>query len=421
MAYPTPRPPLRALGGRPQRWRRRSLFAAMAAVGVYPGVDGVSYLVPTSDIHHWIGLTSTLAPSIAAEIEHLKPNPPECVVGVGDFMTDLVPAFGYGPYTGNGAVEAADANVQMPLFASLAPLRCVTGNHDTWPNESPVGGYIDTNCPWFNGPNHSWVCAGVHCIALSSSHDARLVNGQSEYLANVLAAIEDDHDVIIFVHQPSFGSRVAESGIQTGIMAALPAGFSNPMWLVGGHNHVYSESKFQLPSTTLVQWGIGATSPIASSADKTNPALSAIACRDGRVIGRWAFDGKTLRWTYIEQPNRAVGLTDPPGRLDGLGGLPALATYLEGDYPRAGKIITAENTTWRETGSWMPYVSAIEVAFPVPVGATKFWALMNGAPTSPQMSADGSSWEGVSVPAESLGMRIFDSRNDHYETLQLIA
>ena len=361
-----------------------------------------------SDIHFTAlaPYTTKLDGGIVRELLALAANPPESIVIGGDVFTSYALAFGYGPYTVYGTPESVMANLHMPKFSTLAPLRCILGNHDTGPNEDPVDSFIAANSgAWYNGPHHSWTTGGgVHCIAISTSHDAALeVSGGKAYLEGVLDAITDDLPVIIYIHQPAIASVNAEYGMREGIVAAMPAGFSNEITIVAGHNHVFNDVVYSIESTTIHQWTVGPVSPDTSlNPDGSKPCMGALILKDGAILCRAAFLARTGTWVILEDISRASPATLPV-ILSAVTGTIVQVTvdsvlvdyYKEGHYDRAGKIISTENAEWRDTGTWLADVDDIVVKFPLPAAADQFFVSTSRVPTATAMSIDGSAWTNV--------------------------
>jgi hypothetical protein len=408
MAYPT-RTRKRTIGGGQQRHVFRRLSDAMGSVGFNPSLAGSEWLLIANDIHFATNTftTTDLDAGIRTELLVLAGMPaPQKVVINGDTITDYVQAFGFGPYPVYGDVEIARANAKMGQLSALAGLVTVTGNHDTGPLADPVDGYMLANAPWWTGPNHAWTCGGVHCLATSATHDGRYNAREQAFLNAAFASINDAADILHFAHQPSIGNRVSETGVQAGLLEATPEGMTNRLWHVSGHAHEYNEGVYQWGDTTVVSWVCSCASPDGFNYDGTKPCLSAIACRGGEVVARFSFDAKVGLWTVWGDISRA-GAPALPGRLDGLGGT-ALAEYWEGEYNRSGIILTAANTTWRETGSWMAYVSQVKAVFPIPVGATRFWVNCATAPTLMEMSNSDGSWQTVASAGFNLSCATYN-------------
>jgi hypothetical protein len=391
------------LGGGKAHSRFASLFDAMHSVGFDPSVSGSEWMLCLQDIHY---STDPLNHPFVldAELVRLAEHPPVCVVGIGDFLRDYSTAFGFGPYTVPGLLEIANANAHMPKFAALAPIKAVTGNHDAGPNENPPWSFMAANAPWWTASNHNWVCGGVSCAAISTGNDGGCLHGQELFIRQAIESAGDG-EVAIFGHQPSFMARANEQGIKDAVMAETPEGFTNPMWHFCGHGHEFLNVVYTLKDTTLVLWEMSATIDYPSP-DNSKCALGALACRGGKIVGRFGYDGNTAMWTVVPPPNRA-NATPIPGRFDGLP-YPRLSTYLEGYYDRTGKILTPVNTTWRDTGTWMAYVGVIKVAFPIPSGATKFWLSAAGAIATPEMSNVDGSWQAATLLSYDRQVFIYD-------------
>lgn len=356
----------------------------------------VSFTLWISDIHFQAQgpLTSKFDVGIEQEFLNLAANPPESVVVGGDVMTSYVTSFGFGPYLVYGNPEMAKANAEMPKLARLAPLRTILGNHDTGPNESPFDSFVLANANWYEQPHHSWVSGGVHCCALSTTHDADLKKSGGElYLKNFIAALPDTNEVIIFIHQPSLGARVIEYGMRESLQAAIPETTTNLITVIGGHQHIFADALYTHGATTIHQWTVGPASSVVFNTDSSSPVMAAVIKKAGQIIARVVFNGNSCQWTVLDDYSRANPAV-MVNQLDGIDG--ALQTfYQQGSFTNADHIETPSGDDWRDTGSWLASVDDMEVHFPMGALADTFFVSASAIPTGAQMSADGDTWEDV--------------------------
>ena len=194
----------------------------------------------------------------------------------------------------------------------------------------------------------------------------------------------------------------------------IPEDFANNLWLFGGHSHNFGEYCYTSGAGTLVQLICGAALPVSTFGDHTNPAITAVACRGGRIVARYACDCKDGYWHLWNggdrsSPNTITGYYDP---LDD--SYTRLASYNGGTHDLTDYTQTAETGGgffyYRYTGTWLSYMYNCHVAFPMPVGATKFWACLSIVPsTSVEMSDDGVSWTAITpLPSLSSNFLIMD-------------
>tara|TARA_R110000822_G_scaffold11698_6_gene42475 strand:- start:2415 stop:4235 length:1821 start_codon:yes stop_codon:yes gene_type:complete len=365
-------------------------------------LSGHSWVLFISDIHfEALGAqTNSFAPGIEKEFKRLQTNsPPDKVVIGGDILSSYVLSFGYGPYPDNyGEVEAGKANASIPRVMGVLDYIHILGNHDTGPNEDPPNSFLVSKCPWYDGVmHHSWELNGVHNVAVSTTHDADLAkSGGTVYLKAYLDAITDTKDVIIYIHQPALASLSAEYGMREGILAAVPAGMTNNITILGGHQHLFGDQMYTVHATTAHQWTIACASPDAFNPDGSSPAMAALILKDGAIVDRMVFNGASSLWTVMGYNVDRGTAADLPEQTAGVDGVLDIF-YKEGSYDRAGKIVSAETTTWRDTGSWLASVKEMQVVFPLPEDSNNFFVSSATTPTTPMVSLDGSSWEAVSA------------------------
>lgn len=392
------RQPAAAIGGI-QDWRSRSLFECMALAGFDPDEDGSEWVLLTSDIHMAENSADVKewAEETRRELLALAAHPPDRIFILGDILTDYVPSFGRTPVTSYGDPEAAAAEAEMHHFTDLAPVDIVLGNHDTGPQESPLGAYLASKLTDFSagaGLNHSRTVGGVRFVALSTSHDGSLVDGQLDFLAAEIATLGSE-DLVIGVHQPGAGRAKEPTLIE--LFENISESLTNRIWMVSGHTHRHAEYCFDMGSTTMAQWQIGAGAEWVNSGDETAPSLSAMACRGGEVIARFSVDLKDGYWHYLADLDRSSP-SAKYARLDGIAGETQLATYMEGEYDDTGVFQNGPGGgLWRRAGTWLSYTYDCQPKFPIPSGATVFWVLATTTPTTMELSDDGVSWTSVSV------------------------
>lgn len=387
-------PPATALGSTAKAREFRRLADAVEAAGFDLADGDTDWVLQISDIHflkRGDETTQFIDESVKTELLALAVNPPNCIVANGDFLTEYSPTVGYGPWPA-GTQEFAWANVEMPTVAALATLRCTTGNHDSAPNLEPVEQYMNDNCPWYSGGVQAWKCGGVWCITIPLGHDAR-VGDQAAYNA-AMAAVDDDAEVMQFFHQPALSARVTESRLGEGFMEALPAEMTNDITCLCGHAHDIYTQTFSVKATTVSQVRISAASSDAHSSDSTNPCLGAVIMKAGKVDLILTWNGNTGMWT----PMPTVSRTSPPTmprRDDGVPA-PSLVEYWEGDYDRTEIMLSTANTagTFRDVGGWIAEIATVNLKFPNPATATRFWVCSQGTHTI-ELSDDNVTFETV--------------------------
>lgn len=411
------RSPAITIGGRKQNWCFPGLRDTFGLIGFDPSADGDEWALIATDLHCYYEGGSAIAAAfdsrIVAECAALESYPPSACLILGDVCTGLSGSFGAPIDPVDGTLEAAAADAALTCFSDLADTHLILGNHDTAPLEDPLGAFLAANCPGhFSDLHHSLLVGGVRIVLLSTSHDGAFVDGQDDYLASQLAKLVPNQECVIGFHQPS-GGRAYEHHALIAAAAVIPIGMQNRLWKIGGHNHRFNSAPCYSVaggSTTLASWEIGAAGGSwLTFGDHTNPALAAIACRGGRVLGRFAWDGKERLWHLLPDFNRSSPIAIP-GQLDGVSGLTVLASYLEGFYDRTGRFNNSPSyLTYRIAGTWVAYCYDVQVNFPLPSGATKFWYVTTASPTTLSMSDDGSSWQAVSpIPALTSSALVVD-------------
>ena len=409
------RTPAVTIGGS-QKWRSKSLIDAMALVGFDPSVAGDEWALIATDLHCYYeggtGVATAFDPRTVAECAVLAATPPEACLILGDVLTGFVGSFGAPADTVDGTLEATAADAALACFSDLADTYLILGNHDTPPEEDPLGTFMLANCPeHFTGLNHAVTIGGVRFVLLSTSHDGALIDGQTTFLGTELAGLTAGQECVIGTHQPG-GGRAYDFHCLGAIKSTVESAvITNPLWQICGHDHRFGQSNcYAMGNTTLAQQKIGAGGGAwLTFSDGTHPALCAFACRGGKVVARFAWDGKERFWHVLPSFNRSSPVP-VAGQLDGVSGLTVLSQYLEGLYDRTGRFNNAASgLTYRITGTWLAYCYDIRVNFPIPDGATKFWYVTTAKPTTLSVSDDGATWQAITpIPDLSSGAIIFD-------------
>lgn len=399
-----------AIGGRVQRWRKTNLYDAFNLIGFDPSQEGDEWVLICADPHvsYTQGVTE-FDYRVKAECAKFAENPPDACLIIGDFLTSYVGSFGASANLSYGLAEAAYAEASLTMFSSIAPTYLILGNHDTGPEEDPLGDFCKTYLlGHFNDLHHSIEIGGVRFILLSTCHDASLNAEAVTFLDTHLATVTDE-DCVIAIHQPGGNYAYDHRGMLS-VIDAIPNEMTNDVYCICGHNHNFEQNGvFNAGGTVVARWQIGTAQGNWSTFDDgTNPSLAAMACRDGKVIGRFAWDGKDRMWILCPDFNLSspVDITRP---LDGIDENDILSSYVEGEYDRTGRFSAAPTlNTYRIAGTWLAYCKNVTVNFPIPPGAQRFFYITTKAPDSIDVSDDGATWQSVSVPALVTGAIIFD-------------
>jgi hypothetical protein len=171
----TKRPARIRLGGGIQRFKSRSLREAFSLCGFAPEEEGSEWVLLASDLHFYhngaVAVADALDYRVSAQLAALAAMPPAACLLLGDQATGLCGSFGSALDATDGANELAAADAALAAFSSLAPTYTILGNHDTYPNESPLGAFHGAHLPVHDtGLNSTLTIGGVRFVLLSASH-----------------------------------------------------------------------------------------------------------------------------------------------------------------------------------------------------------------------------------------------------------
>ena len=236
---------------------------------------------------------------------------------------------------------------------------------------------------------------GVRFAVSPTNHDNSLLDGQMVLIGETLASLPADHQIVFMTHYAGTGIAAEWHALRT-IRDSLPAGFSSDAWVLNGHNHLYSDNVYEFGPVTMRKW------QIASGKDQTGdteaPAMSAMLCKGGKVVARFAIDCKDGYWWRIKEATTAA--TPLRDLLYGVRDYTVLSSYIEGSYERTTQNEEALDK-WRDMGTWLAYCLDVQISFPLPALATKLFVVIQAAPTTLKLGTNGTDFTDI-TPIPSL-------------------
>ncbi len=256
---------------------------ACRAAGFDPAATGSQFFVVVADCHYGQCRADGLMPVIA-ELNAMDPRPAFFLID-GDMACTASLSFGARPNQKQQATAVEEFKSLKRHLARLdrnIAIKLALGNHDTPPGE------LDPEIFWKVFPEspayQAFDLAGTRCVILNGHNNGHLDAKQADWLAREASRLDQNREVIAFVHQPSLGSVSNERGIAPPIKRAF-ARHEGPMWLVCGHCHSNGQSVFALPKTTIVQASVVNSTAGVWGGSET-PGYWAYCVRDGRVRAR---------------------------------------------------------------------------------------------------------------------------------------
>jgi len=411
--------PVVRIGQRPHPMQSHGMADLMDALGFDPLANDSALVAVVNDIHFGtLTSTSMLDSRLLAALQSLTGKLARIVIN-GDILTDYIVAFGASPWVPSGDVEGGWAAAAVNTLEAIAPVRITTGNHDTYHGESPIGAFLASKITQYatQGIFHAETLAGTRLIYLSTTHGGDLPPEQIEFLSGEIGGLSVGEEAITFIHQPALAFTTTEAGPAKAFRAAIEAdpGGTNGLWVVCGHSHTGGDNKFQHLGRRVLQWTISTGAPTsqasANSPDNTKPSAGFLLLKAGKVFARIGIDFKDNQYRVVREPDWSSGVVQIPKRLDGLGSIIPLASYIEGEYDRSSYgFNTPGSLTWRDIGCALAYASLVSCRFPAELGATTFFLLAhlgtNPPPNEPkfEFSNDGVSWTGAPIAVGSLGI-----------------
>lgn len=232
----------------------KTLSEAFNALGFNPGLKGNAFFVVTADVHYGNPEGDGMI-SVIEDINQMHIKPAFFCIA-GDMIIHASSHFGAIPDEKDYQLavnEFRHFKSDAEKLDKQVALKLVLGNHDTHPQET------EPEIFWkvFPGypPYQSMDIEDIHHIFLNGHSTGYIDSVQMQWLKNDIRSIPGSQTVIIFIHQPSMGSRVGERGIPEAISKAFRK-HRGQIWLIAGHSHNNFQEIFQCKNTKLTEHGI---------------------------------------------------------------------------------------------------------------------------------------------------------------------
>ncbi|MCX6875063.1 MAG: metallophosphoesterase [Verrucomicrobia bacterium] len=268
-----------------------SIRAALAADGFSISTPGAALLAVVADLHINLNAgaakTSTFDDQLVAEINGLSPLPTDLVIA-GDLVMSMSNAVGelrYANAHANAEGEMSLARDEVQRFRPEIQTWIVPGNHDTDNLENMQERGPELWCRYFDRPAYQrTTMGGVPVFFLNSGHAGQLDPAQEAWLVSQAAMISKDQEVLVVAHHPSLFYLVGETGLKRSLAKAF-AGWTAPVFVIGGHGHQFVDEAFVNNGTRFIQMEVTAGSSKVWS-EGAAPGYAVIGMSNGRVLSR---------------------------------------------------------------------------------------------------------------------------------------
>ncbi len=296
------------------------------------------------------------------EINDLEYLPHEMVVS-GDIAISRSAAAGLPRYASSipkSTAEISKAIEELARFDSRITQWIIPGNHDTDAHEIDPELWTEiTGLPAYQKIELS----GIPVLLLNGKHSGDFDEEQQIWIKEQFKTINDNQDVIIFVHQPSLGRIGAESGVKNYLVNLL-AGRQGKVWVFSGHDHRFASKIYVEKSTQFIQT-IVTTANTHVFNDGRNPGYGLICLNSGKVICRIFKDVKVPYFQLLPEVKNSDGepFDWPYNNVNY-----TIMHLEEGTYDReeySFEITSMASSQVTDTGTWLSYVKDIQWELPL--------------------------------------------------------
>jgi len=342
-----------------------NLNEIFAVANFDPTDSNSTIIVQISDIH--IDPASNYFPTPAIdsrlidEINGLEYLPNEMVVS-GDIAISRSAAAGLPRYSSSipkSIAEISKAMEELTRFDSRIRQWVITGNHDTDAHE--VNPELWTEITGFPAYQRTEL-SNIPIFLLNGKHSGDFDEEQQIWIKEQFKTINENQDVIIFVHQPSLARIGSESGIKTYLVNLL-AGRTGKVWVFSGHDHRFYSKTYIEKSTQFIQT-IVTTGNTHVFNDGRNPGYGLICLNNGKVICRVFKDVKVPYFELLPKVEESDGVPFdwPYANVDY-----PIMNLTEGEYDReeySFEIHSTASSQITDTGTWLSYMNDIQWQLP---------------------------------------------------------
>lgn len=367
---------------------RKEFCWSLAAAAVTPALaaEPEQHFIITSDIH--AVKNSVRLSDHVAEWNAMQPRP-AFVASLGD-LGYVNSSFGDRPRDLKNGRESF-AFIKEHLVEALdkaIPLVMVVGNHDTYLGEKDMALWRE----YFPAqpPRCTFKKCGINFITWNAGVDGTIDVEQQAWIQREVDKIGPSAPLVIMVHQPAVGSMGMERDI--GRMAKeVLRNRTAPVWMLCGHVHCNTQSKWQLAHTELYV--------VAHTMDRHG--YWDYTVRGGQIVAR----------TFHDDAKHTTSAGVMPATLKSNGEIPTpfwkTPGVLRKWFVGSPEEIACRTNIYRtpDNGAWFFYLDKTEHALPMVPGARELVVLGNfwgqrktKEPEKFLFSGDGQTWQEVPRP-----------------------
>jgi len=263
---------------------KNELEGLLADAGCDPASPNGALVLIASDFHVFLGdkypnlRTEKWDDQLIKEMNYLSPPTTDLVIA-GDLityhsMTPGMPRYASNEQWADQEYDVAKSEIQR--FAILPKI--IPGNHDT--------DAFEEDADLFRAkigvePYQHFDLAGVSVFMLNTGNAGMLDKVQEEWFRDRASMVAPGQEVLIIQHIPTFRGVYTQAGSKR-IIADVFRGRTDPVYVVSGHHHRFSDEIFEFSGTKFVQMVTTTANRVVFN-DKKNPGYILLGIQDGRI------------------------------------------------------------------------------------------------------------------------------------------